>query len=270
MEQGQKFVNRPLVHSALRELQSFLRAPRFWATFATVVLIFWVTGPFGTIATLPAAPRLGFWLVLHAAAWSCALICVVLADLVLEGFTENRFMRMMAGAVCAAPAIGLVTEILRSATFDQPLTLASYGRALVIGLMLSVLFCLLTWLSMNPQSQEAVADETTGIAAPAPPAPLLRRLSPGIRGPILYLGVQDHYVEIVTSRGRELVLMRFSDALDELGDTPGMHVHRSHWVADMAVATLARDDGRLVVMLKSGARIPVSRPNAAEVRRRWS
>lgn len=266
MERGKKFVNRQLVHSALRELQSFAGSLRFWGTFGTVVLIFWITGPFGTADSLPAAPRLGFWLVLHAAAWACALVFVVTADLLLEGLTGNRFARMMAGAVLAAPAIGLVTEMLSSVTFGQPVTFASYAAALGIGLVLSVLFCVLTWLSMNPQPQENDADEP---AASAAPAPLLRRLSPGIRGPLLHLGVQDHYVEIVTLRGRELVLMRFSDALDELGDTPGLRVHRSHWVADAAVETLAREGGRLVVVLKSGDRIPVSRPNAAAARERW-
>jgi DNA-binding LytR/AlgR family response regulator len=260
-------VNGQIVQSALRELQSFLRSPRFWGTFAAVVLIFWITGPFGTADSLAAAPRFGFWLVIHAATWACALVFVVMADLLLEGFVGNRFARMMAGAVLAAPVIGLVTETLRAATFGNAITPAGYAAAVGVGLTLSVLFCVLTWLSMSPAEQKRPLPETAA-ASPAQ-APLLRRLAPANRGVLLHLCVQDHYVEIVTARGRELVLMRFSDALGELGGTPGLRVHRSHWVADAAVETFARDDGRLAVTLKSGNRIPVSRPYAAAARARW-
>jgi hypothetical protein len=36
------------MQSTLRELLVFVRSPRFWATFAAVVLIFTVTGAYGT------------------------------------------------------------------------------------------------------------------------------------------------------------------------------------------------------------------------------
>ena len=257
-------MNRQLVQSALRKLQAFLRSPRFWSTFAAVVLLFWITAPFGT-AALPAAPRLGFWLVLHAATWACALVFVAFADVLLEGRIASRLARMMTGAMLAAPLIGLVTETLRTATFGGAITPASYAGALGTGLVLSVLFCVLTWLSMHPAPREHAPQR------PAAPVqiPLLRRLSPENRGALLHLAMQDHYVEVATARGRELVLMRFADALAELGGTPGLRIHRSHWVADAAVEALARDNGRLTVVLKSGTRISVSRPYVAAVRARW-
>lgn len=263
MDRGKEFVNRQLVQSALRELQAFLRSPRFWSLFAAVVILFWITGPFGTGATLPAAPRLGFWLVIHAATWACALTFVVFADILLERYIDNPFARMMTGAVLAAPVIGLVTEAVRSGTFGGAVTPASYAAALGTGLVLSVLFCVMTWLSMHPVPKDHEPPST-----PAPP-PLLRRVSPENRGALLHLAMQDHYVEIATARGRELVLMRFADALAELGDTPGLRVHRSHWVADAAVDALARDGNRPTVVLKSGARVPVSRPYLAAARQRW-
>ncbi|MGG2478092.1 DNA-binding response regulator, partial [Rhizobium sp. BR5] len=33
----------------------------------------------------------------------------------------------------------------------------------------------------------------------------------------------------------QLVLLRFADALKELGHTAGLQVHRSHWIADADV-----------------------------------
>ncbi len=42
---------------ALRELSTIIRAPRLWGTFFVVVLIFTVTGPFGTDQSMPVAVR---------------------------------------------------------------------------------------------------------------------------------------------------------------------------------------------------------------------
>lgn len=262
-------MNGRFLQSALRDLQVLLRSPRFWGTFLAVVLIFWVTGPYGTAEKLAAAPRFGFWLVLHAGTWTCALICVVIANALLEGRMESRFARMMIGAVAAAPFIALVTEGLGSATFGTSITPRSYIGAVFTGLFLSALFCVLTYLSMSKELSEAgsALDETG--ESPPRNAPFLRRLSPAIRAAPLHLSVQDHYVEVTTARGRELVLMRFSDALDELGDLAGMQVHRSHWVADGAVQTVERDNGRLTILLSTGTRVPVSRPYMAAVRTRW-
>lgn len=65
------------------------------------------------------------------------------------------------------------------------------------------------------------------------------------------------------------LLLRFSDAMRELGSHPGIQVHRSHWVADCAVLRLDRRDGRRVVVLKSGREVPVSRSYAAAAQDRW-
>ena len=71
--------------------------------------------------------------------------------------------------------------------------------------------------------------------------------------------MRDHYVEIHTDRGSELVLMRFGDALKELGGAEGMQVHRSHWIARAAVRKIVRRAGRTVAFLENGAEVPVSR-----------
>lgn len=263
-------MERPFLQSALRELHVFLRSPRFWSTFAAVVLIFWVTGPYGTAERLAAAPRLGFWLVLHAAAWSIAVLFAVTANILLAGRLASMFLRMLAGSVAAAPAIGLAVEAIDAATFGTAMTPASLAESTASGLLLSVLFCLITWMTMS-------AEQAGKLSPPAPAqngsaqadVPLLRRLKPENRGAVLHVTVADHYTEVTTSRGRELVLLRFSDALDELGETPGLQVHRSHFVADAHVERLRRTDGRLAVVTKDGRDIPVSRSRAEAVRARW-
>jgi DNA-binding LytR/AlgR family response regulator len=72
--------------------------------------------------------------------------------------------------------------------------------------------------------------------------------------------MQDHYVEVHTAAGSELLLLRFRDALREVEDVDGLQVHRSHWVARNAVVGVERrGGGRIVLRLVNGSRVPVSR-----------
>ncbi|ERM03597.1 hypothetical protein Q644_00940 [Brucella intermedia 229E] len=97
-----------LLQSALRELSTIIRALRLWGgTFFVVVLIFTVTGPFGTDQSMPVAVRFFYWLSVQFAGWSTAIAFSVLADAFLEPFFKHAFARMMAGAVVAALPIGL-------------------------------------------------------------------------------------------------------------------------------------------------------------------
>ena len=103
---------------------------------------------------------------------------------------------------------------------------------------------------------------------PAPEAALLARLSERSRGELLHLRMQDHYVEVHTAAGRELLLLRFRDALREVESVNGLQVHRSHWVARKAVAGVERRGGRIALRLVNGSRVPVSRSFAPELRSR--
>ena len=71
--------------------------------------------------------------------------------------------------------------------------------------------------------------------------------------------VEDHYVDIVTDKGKTLVLMRLADAMREAAAIPGLQIHRSHWVARDAVVRTQRADGKLSLELSNGLRLPVSR-----------
>jgi DNA-binding LytR/AlgR family response regulator len=266
-ERTENFVERPSLQSALREMQAFLRAPRFWATFGAVVLIFWVTGPYGTAERLAAIPRLGFWLVLHAVAWGIAVSVIVLVNALLRGRIPSLAGRMGIGTVVAGIPVGLATEAISLATFGGVPTLSSIAESIATGLLLSALFCGLTYLTMSSRQAEALS--TTPVPQERMEVPLLRRLRPENRGPILHMTVADHYTEVTTTRGRELILLRFSDAIEEIGGTPGLQVHRSHFVADAHVERLLRADGRLAVVLKDGSEVPVSRSRTEAVRTRW-
>ena len=71
--------------------------------------------------------------------------------------------------------------------------------------------------------------------------------------------VEDHYVDIVTDKGKTLVLMRLADAIRETAPIAGLQIHRSHWVARDAVVKVHRSDGKLILELSNGLKLPVSR-----------
>jgi hypothetical protein len=268
----EKFVNSTALQSALREWTMLIRSPRLWATFAIVVLVFVATGPSGTMEDMGLAERAAFWTLLHAAAWAVAICVITLGEIWFAGWLRSTVALLAVNAVIATPFVALAVELIRWSWMGVSPSGASYGQQLLVCLPLSVLFSLLTHLTMSAAQSEAggARDISEGppLESPEPP-PLLARLKPELRGAILHLTVEDHYTVVTTSRGRQLILLRFSDALRELGATDGLRTHRSHWVAADQVAALGRSEGRLVIRLKTGAEIPVSRSYAEAVRLRF-
>ena len=273
-------MDHTFLQSTLRELQVFQRSPRFWATFVTIVLIFAITGPYGTFARLMPGARLGYWLALHAMAWSIAIFFSIAAEILLRKWTTSMFVRMMTGSIIAALPIGFGIGLVDLAFFDTVPTLAGSLRQALASVPLCLLFCFLTYLTMHQQIAIAAEGSRDGKPAAASiktseirdlpsQAPILSRLKPENRGALIRLAVRDHYTEVITSRGRELVLLRFGDALMEIGDTEGMRLHRSHWIASDHVAGLKRDNGKLLVVTRDGIEMPVSRPYADAVRHRF-
>jgi DNA-binding LytR/AlgR family response regulator len=256
------------MQSTLRELLVFVRSPRFWATFAAVVLIFTVTGAYGTADRMHAGERLSYWLIVHAVAWTIAILCSVIADVLLRGRIENMLIRMMIGSIASALPIGIALGGIDFAFTGAWSEMDNALHRALFAMPLCVLFCLLTYMAMHQRIAEAA---TPAFAPPgaAAAASIVDRLKPPNRGALLRLSVQDHYTEVVTARGRELVLLRFADALREAAGTPGLQVHRSHWIADAHVESVRRDSGKLVILTHDGSHIPVSRSYADDVRRRF-
>ncbi|MEO8759011.1 MAG: LytTR family transcriptional regulator DNA-binding domain-containing protein [Devosia sp.] len=121
-----------------------------------------------------------------------------------------------------------------------------------------ILVVMLVSLGDFMRAQAPVAASTNTIASPAP-TPILERVQLPQRGKLLALVVEDHYVDIVTERGKTLVLMRLTDAMKETGSVTGLQIHRSHWVASAAVVKTHRAGGKLSLELSNGMRLPVSR-----------
>ncbi len=95
---------------------------------------------------------------------------------------------------------------------------------------------------------------------------LYEKLSPALRQEdLLALSSEDHYIKVHTSGGCELILMRLSDAMNEL-EPFGLKVHRSWWVARAAVIKQEKISGKLLLTLTNGTQVPVSQSYISQVK----
>lgn len=85
------------------------------------------------------------------------------------------------------------------------------------------------------------------------------------------LKAAEHYIEVVTDCGSDLVRYRFNDAIREMDALgTGGQVHRSWWVSWDSVARIVHRGSGLDLVLHDGRTIPVSHAWKNEVRRRCS
>ena len=117
----------------------------------------------------------------------------------------------------------------------------------------------------EPESTQVTQSSSTARPEGRPQPRFLDRLPAALGRDVVYLKVRSHYVNVVTTAGSGALLMRFADAVAELGDQ-GMQVHRSYWVARRHVVGIERRAERTVLLLTAGEEVPVSRTYLAAVR----
>lgn len=229
------------------------------ATAAGVVLA--LTGAFGTVEA-PLWLRLVYWVPVMLAGASWGHVCSRLIERWID-MDERPWLTVVG---LTALISGPVTLMVWSATgliFEQRLyALAalplSFGPVVTITAVMSALNVFLG--KAQPVQTHAAP---TGTA----PARFPDRLPMKLRGAtIRAVQAEDHYLRIHTDRGSDLILMRLSDALEELEGLEGSQTHRSWWVARDAVREISRGDGRATLTLDGGLIAPVSRRYARALR----
>lgn len=242
---------------ALRQTRKILSGTKVQAILLAVGLILGIAGPFDTAALMRLTPRIGYWLIVVVATFATGVFvhAWLLYALKSRGIGNLTFLAIAGLATgTAVTAILLALNwLLFGATplepgYLIPLSLNVMAVALIVSVVSSLnLFAL--------QQTDA----------PVPPR-LLERLNLQKRGAIVSLSVQDHYVQVTTTNGDSLLLMRLSDAIAETAPVPGLQVHRSHWVSLAQVTSVKRRGDKGVVTLRDGRDIPISRTYLKAVR----
>lgn len=262
-----KFANEPILAFTLRELQAILCNPRYWIGFTSVVAILTVAGPFGTQEDFNLPENLAYWTITSFFTFIVGLATSMSSGMAIYRVTGLEWIsRALGGLIAGIPVAMLVYGINR---FGFGLDMGSWtvffrimGYCAVISFAVSILYYLV--------SLETRGTEENGSVVQAPqPIAFFRRLPQHLGKNLIRISIQDHYVEAVTDQGKHLILMRFSDALEELYQMDGMQVHRSHWVNNQAVKKIHRKADRTTIEMTDGAIVPVSRSHLTTVRERF-
>jgi DNA-binding LytR/AlgR family response regulator len=232
---------------------------RILAAVAVVAVILAISGAFGT-GFLAIAPRALYWFGLCAAG-------VAVGNLVAR-FVPHRWFEDRPWAAWSLMTVAIAAPMTLIVTAS---TAALHHIPLSAGLLFDVLPSAaattagLTALAYLVRRRDPI--ETHAAKAGAEPAKFLARLPAKLQGAEVWaVEAQDHYLRLHTSKGRDLILMRLSDAITELEGLEGARTHRSWWVARGAVTGVERFDGRATLTLPDGTEAPVSRAFAKLLR----
>lgn len=245
--------------SALRELRDHIWNIRTLTVLLLVGGLLTIVAPFGTGRAMTFLPLAGFWIGIVALTYILGLSVHVLLGARLRDLPRGVQIAIL--ALVTGAVIAVLLHFLTGALFGNPSdlqdALTDIARDFGIGAIVS--------LALQIGGAEA-GSATTGNTAETTAPPLLDRLPLEKRGALISLSVEDHYVRVRTTKGEEMLLMRLSDAMREAAPTPGLKVHRSHWVATGAVTAARRDGDRAILTLSHGGDIPASRSHISALK----
>lgn len=245
-------------HFALRQWGVQFSNPATLLILAAVATLLAILGPFETGLRLTFIPRLAYWAIMAATTYSIGML---VNTWLLRALPHSIPLPLRVGiaGIATGLAVTPVVVAINYVTFayvpsaqDWPALLLQF---FAISVIISVIF-----------HAVSATQPDTPTSTPVKTPPLLDRLPLDKRGALIALSSEDHYTRIRTTKGDDLILIRLSDAIREAAPTPGLRVHRSHWIALDQVKVAQRDGDRATLSMTQGGDIPVSRTNIAAVR----
>lgn len=243
-------MNEPYLQLAKREMQRFFAPRGVWiATLAAGVLL-GLMAPFDTGSALSLAPRIVYWVVIASTTFLTGTIISTCLIAWSDATKRARWLGIGAACVLSGVVIFAQVSLINLALFQRlPVSLG----LLAANIFAATVVITVTYAILHPGFD--TQPDLPSVTAPR----LLSRLPLQKRGPLVSISVQDHYVDITTTKGSEMILLRFRDAVAETAPTPGLQIHRSHWVARDQIKAVQRKAGKTVVTLPDDRDLPVSR-----------
>ena len=219
--------------------------------------------PYGATSSLPTWGKFIYWTgLIIIGAYAGALAGYGLGRISL---TLTNWIKLPLMALATTLAVSACIILIQIYIVQDPVPFGYlhllFGNVFVISMAITAIIAL---IEQNISGQSQTGSNREGGNADAV---FLERLPIKYRGSALYaVSSEDHYLRVHTDRGEELILMRLADAVRELSGADGMQTHRSWWVAKAGIAEARKEGGKLRLVLKSGAEVPVSRSFAKAVR----
>ena len=205
---------------------------------------------------------------LRAAYWLLAVFGSGLAGIFMERAVARHirgfWLQIAVASLAMTPPVTLYIYALNAIMLDLP-----RRWWLIPQLAWQVLVVMLLLMTLRALLWRRVVETRTVVMPPLPEAERNFRLRLSAKrrsAKLIAIEAEDHYVRVHTDTGSELLQMRFSDALEELGRAHGYRLHRSWWVAADAVVRVRWTRGGGEARLVGGMVAPVSRSYAAALK----
>jgi len=259
-------VENSVLQLTIREMKEHATSQRFWLGLMGIVCILTVSAPFDTDRQFNTVQRFFYWGGIAVSTYFCSTFVLNLVFLKLkqQGKTE-LVARIIASLVGAFTVVGVVffinIVVVGIDDMNRRALLILAINCFLISLAVTTIFFL-----VDDALHKASAATNEPQEAPKSDSTFYQRLPETLGTDIISLQAQDHYVEVKTTEGKELVLIRLSDAIQELGEEAGIQVHRSWWVTTKHVVEQKRIDNKPHLELSDGSVVPVSRTYAVTVK----
>jgi hypothetical protein len=198
--------------------------------------------------------RVVYWVIVVAVTFATGSFASLLVHTAMK--YRSKWLNIFISTGVIGIAVTIVLSVLNLIAFDiWPSTWAELLNQFIIVTLISAVVEVGSFAlgaGSPTQNENAVA--------------LMQRLPWEKRGPLVSLSAEDHYVRVTTTNGTKLLLIRLLDAIKEVGDTRGMQIHRSHWVALDQIQKVERSGDRGKVIMKDEMSCPISRKYMPDVR----
>ncbi len=232
---------------ALREWVEHFNQLTVYVILFGVALVLGVSGPFGTSQTIQPLPRLLYWAASSIATYGLGSYAAFLAQQVYPHQTVARHATaILIGSLAITVFLYIFNGLFSIRMPKTPLGMLTLFAQ--TGLIVATVNGVLAFYSNKKKPSQRT--ETVHV---------LQRLPIEKRGELISMTVMDHYVEVTTTRGKHLILMRFNDAITEIPPHLGLQIHRSYWVASDQVQAHRRDGKQLLLITTAQDALPVSR-----------
>ena len=256
-----------LFQATLRRWGEICTSRNFFLVFVAVVVCSAAIGPFGTYDRLTLVHRFGFWALAHSICWALGILCIVPIRLALERHGLQKFLSFVIAVVVANFVVGpvfvfiLKWETANTISFTDDLQLLLAVVPFVALISYTIIVVIDRESSLPPLESDSRSEKTKTLPvwANSEQCPIQQRLAVQNRGVLLAMVAQDHYIDVLTDKGHELILMRLSDAAELCSDADSLRVHRSAWISRPGIADVEKSGRSTKIILTNGNVLPVSR-----------
>ena len=253
-----------LVQLTLRRWGEIVTSPKFYCLFLAFVAFSTVFGPHGLLNEYSFLERLLVALEINVVCWIIGVGAAVPLRIGLESLGVSRPISLVVACVSASMIILSFLYYQLGAILGvsvAPSVFIEYGVMLIM-----IVVFVAAIMQMRSDGWDGNPVSSSGPTPGDDTNSLLQSKLPADKRGILYAMIaQDHYVEFITNKGSELVLMRLSDAVEMTTPGSGLQVHRSAWVSTQGMHSLHKRGRNKVVVLPNGRDVSVARSMQNEV-----